>query len=373
MAQSEPSPADAALPSQDELKDIMAKANQQYAMKSYGTAADIYSQATALQAELNGEMAPQNAELLYFYGRCLFHVGVSKSDVLGSKVAGDGRTANVKNGKKRKRGGATNERNAATKEAEKVAEGIENKDTMKSTKDEGHTKEEGKPFFQITGDDEDWEDESDSNTNDDADSADEEQDDDLATAYEILDTARVLFARQIEDVDYSGKSKDKGKVDDGNTDGLATRKAKELLADTHDLQAEISLENERFADAVTDSRASLSLKQELFPEHLGVVAEAHFKLSLALEFASVTVQADGEKLANPEKELQVDEELRKEAATEMESAIECTKLRLKKGIESLATLDGQELNDRTKEMDDIKEIISDMEQRVRLHVTSICG
>ena len=45
--------------------------------------------ATELQAKLNGEMSAQNADLLYAYGRCLYHCAVKNSDVLGSKVAGE--------------------------------------------------------------------------------------------------------------------------------------------------------------------------------------------------------------------------------------------------------------------------------------------
>ena len=72
-----------------QLDDLKAQATLKYSVKDYDTAAELYSQATELQAELNGEMSAQNADLLYAYGRCLYHCAVKSSDVLGSKVAAE--------------------------------------------------------------------------------------------------------------------------------------------------------------------------------------------------------------------------------------------------------------------------------------------
>lgn len=65
------------------LADLCAKGKVQYELKNYEQAADLYSRATELQAELNGEMDPENAEILFLYGQSLFKLGQSKSDVLG--------------------------------------------------------------------------------------------------------------------------------------------------------------------------------------------------------------------------------------------------------------------------------------------------
>ena len=71
-----------------QLDDLNAQATLKYSVKDYDAAAELYSEATELQAELNGEMSSLNAELLYKYGRCLYHVAVKNSDVLGLKVTG---------------------------------------------------------------------------------------------------------------------------------------------------------------------------------------------------------------------------------------------------------------------------------------------
>jgi HAT1-interacting factor 1 len=71
------------------LADLSAKGTALYAHKRYEEAADILSTASVLQAEINGETASENAELLFHYGRSLFQVGLSKSDVLGGQAATD--------------------------------------------------------------------------------------------------------------------------------------------------------------------------------------------------------------------------------------------------------------------------------------------
>jgi HAT1-interacting factor 1 len=71
------------------LADLCAKGAAQYAHKNYDEAADLYARASELQAELNGEMSPENAEILFLYGRSLFKVGQSKSDVLGNRAGGE--------------------------------------------------------------------------------------------------------------------------------------------------------------------------------------------------------------------------------------------------------------------------------------------
>jgi HAT1-interacting factor 1 len=68
---------------------------------------------------------------------------------------------------------------------------------------------------------------------------DEEEEDDLAAAFDVLDLARVLFTRKLEQPqDEESKGKEVG-------DSSLTKHIKERLADTHDLLAEIALENER--------------------------------------------------------------------------------------------------------------------------------
>lgn len=114
---------------------------------------------------------------------------------------------------------------------------------------------------------------------------------------------------------------------------------------------------------MVDARESLKYKQELLPEESEIVAEAHFKLSLALEFASVTAQGDEEGGAAAHKE--VNQELRDEAVKEMEAAIASTKMKLQNKEVELATIHSPEDNEATRiSIANTKEVIADMEQRV---------
>ena len=358
-----------------QLNHLKASATQAYSLKNYPVAADLYSEATELQAQLHGEMSPENAELLYHYGRCLYKVAVSNSDVLGGKVAGE---EPKKKKQKTASAGVSGEATKGTSErtAEKPVEAVVgNKSNNDAAAQQTGKQSENadKPFFQITGD-ENWTDsEEEADGEGEAGDAEEEEEDDFAIAYEILDVARVLLGKQLETLeDDSQEAIGKGKSKATTSPSISPEKrtVMERLADTHDLQAEISLENERFADAVTDSRSALDLKLQLFPQENSLIAEAHFKLSLALEFASVTtVQAEGEgaaEAAAAEKTAQVDEEARRDAATQMESAIASCKLRVEKERGALGSLGAGEKKEREKGIKDVEEMVQDMEQRVSL-------
>jgi HAT1-interacting factor 1 len=262
------------------LADLSAKATAFYAHKNYDEAAEVYAQAAEMQAEMNGEMSPDNAEILFLYGRALFKVGQSKSDVLGGKAPDAKKPKSAKPAKKTKpTNGATEQKNgngqsaAATVEAkvEEVVAEVEEAaaeadeaikevdDAMKEvdkavgevakavevtvTKDE--VLAEKKPLFHFEGD-ENFEDSDEEEGAEEGDE-EEEEDDDLAVAFEILDLARVLFEKKLELL--SEPESDKGKeVSEG--DSPAIKHIKERLGDTHDLLAEISLENERYVQDI---------------------------------------------------------------------------------------------------------------------------
>ncbi|KAH6968640.1 hypothetical protein HG530_013364 [Fusarium avenaceum] len=331
------------------LADLSAKGAALYAYRNYEEAAEVFSRASVLQAEINGETAPENAEILFHYGRSLFKVGQSKSDVLGGPA--------VSEKKKNTEGKA---KKPVQTEADKVTqEGVgivaEQKEGEKKTED---IKGDKKPLFQFTGD-ENF-DESDEEENAEGEE-DEEEDDDLATAFEILDLARVCYMKRLEALENE-QSEESGKGKEAAEDSPTIRHVKERLADTHDALSEISLENERYPNAIEDGRTSLKFKMELYPEESEIIAEAHFKLSLALEFASVTTAGDDG--ANAKRE-DMDQGLRDEAVKEMELAIKSSKLKLQNKEVELATMASPEDNELArKSIQEMKELIGDMEQRL---------
>ncbi|RDW91151.1 hypothetical protein BP5796_02316 [Coleophoma crateriformis] len=324
------------------LADLCAKGTAQYAHKNYEEASDCFARASELQAELNGEMSPDNAEILFLYGRALFKVGQSNSDVLGGRASGEKKKSNGANKAKKPKAAEP------ALESDKVAEeGValiaEQNGSVLEKKEEVEAK---KPLFQFTGDENfEYSDDEDAEAEDGED--EEEEEDDLAAAFEVLDLARVLFTKKLEEPE---DGEDKGKA---VGDSPMTKHLTERLADTHDLLAEISLENEKFDGAVTDFRASLAHKQSLYGEESEIIAEAHFKLSLALEFASLKEEGI------------VDKSMRDEATKELEAAIASTKLKLQSKEVELASSSNPDDNDITRsQIADVKEMVGEMEGRL---------
>lgn len=352
-----------------ELEDLITQAKAKYAFKDYSAAAELFSQATELQASIHGDMAIENADILYDYGKCLYQVAVSKSDVLGSKVAGEGKAEPEKPKAKTTSNGSSSGQRVAEEAVSKITDATSAAEPKPT---------ENKPYFQFTGDEnwDDSDDEEDDGEGADGEAGDDEEEDDFANAFEVLDLARLLSNRKLEiaqaEVDTeTSTSKGKGKAAD-NSDSNSIyetnptlRALKERLADIHDLQAEISLEGERFPAAAADFEATLALKSQLFPPDHNQIAECHFKLSLALEFSSVTQQRDAEGNVDESQPAHVDEEMRKEAARHMEIAIESCKARLAREQAALAEeKDETKITAVKKEIANVKEIIADMEQRV---------
>lgn len=364
--------------SKAQLEHFAAEATAKYAIKDYDAAAELFSQATELQARINGEMSPQNADLLYAYGRCLYHLALRNSDVLGPKVAGEAQAEESKASGSKKQ--SNQSKSAASADESATGEASSNGTDVKNNGAHEDSSLGGKkPLFQFTGDenfdDSDDEDElaSGGANGKEGGEAEEDPEDDFANAYEVLDLARILLLKRIEELhDQEGVLGEKGKGKANTSSEAIMHQLKERLADTHDLQAEISLEGERFPAAVTDLKAALDLKKELFPESSSLVAEAHYKLSLALEFSSVTRQKDPEGGENEENKVQqVDVAMREEAANEMEAAIQSCKLRIQVELARLnsggedkggAQHGGKKV---TKfDIDDVKDMVEEMEQRV---------
>jgi HAT1-interacting factor 1 len=133
------------------LADLCAKGTSHFAHKNFTEAADYFARASELQAELNGEMDPENAEILFLYGRSLFKVGQSKSDVLGGKAGAEKKKPKDGARSKPKEDTATT---APSSELDTIAEeGV----ALIAEKNGTETKQEGdagpkKPLFQFTGD-----------------------------------------------------------------------------------------------------------------------------------------------------------------------------------------------------------------------------
>jgi len=339
----------------EELADLTARAMALYAVKKYEEAAELYSEATEVQAEINGEIAEENADLLFAYGRCLFHVAQKTSTVLGGTAASAQlKGSDKKPSKKRKANGHIKAESSTTAAGlstvqENITETAQPADVVPAIDaNPAETKPTtDNPFFHIEGDAPDWDD-SDDEANEAEDGEDEEEEeDDFTTAFEILDLSRILYLRTLEKSDKDNES---------------SRDLRTRISDIYDLQAEISLEGERFDAAVTDLRSCLELKESLYSPDSSILAECHYKLSLALEAASQIQQRDTD--GNPVGEITIDWDLRNEAVAQQEKAIQSCKLRVDKETKELEALPAEKKQKAKEQIEDVQDMTSAMEQRL---------
>ncbi|KAK5956898.1 hypothetical protein OHC33_002387 [Knufia fluminis] len=341
---------------QEKLTDLTARATALYAVKKYEEAAELYSEATEVQAEVRGEMAEENADLLFAYGRCLFYVAQKTSTVLGGTAASAQlKGSDKKPSKKRKANGTIKSESSANAAAptttlETITETSQPADVVPAVDanpEAAKPSNSEKPLFQIEGDAPDWDDTDDEEEEAADGEEEEEEEDDFNTAFEILDLSRILYLRTLEKQDK---------------DSPSTRDLRTRISDIYDLQAEISLEGERFDAAVTDLRSCLELKQSLYDPSSSLLAECHYKLSLALEAASQVQQRDAD--GNPVGEITIDWTLRNEAVSQQESAIHSCNLRVSKETKELEDLPAEKKQKAKEQIEDVQDMITAMEQRL---------
>lgn len=307
-------------PLAQKLATVTAAANKQYALKNYSEAAETYAQAAEIQDSINGENNPLNADILFYYGRALFQCALSKSDVLG---------------------GLGGEENGTKKDD--ISKTSSNKDTDSKPTKKGLFSFQGDENFEESDEEEDAEDGE----------GEEEEEDDFSLAFGILNHARELFVRRLEAPPE---------------DLVIVRQTQERLADVYDLLGEVSLESEAFHQAVTDFTSSLELREKLYPVDSTLITEAHYKLSLALEFAAPT------KNSEEEGEEAVSEEDKKKgrdlAAKHMELAIASCKQRIVGEEEALKKADNDKVGNKSKEsaeksLEDARDMVKELEQRLQ--------
>ncbi|KAF1979676.1 hypothetical protein BU23DRAFT_496457 [Bimuria novae-zelandiae CBS 107.79] len=338
----------------EKLDELAQAASLQYSLKNFSAAADHYADAAEIQVKINGEMAPENAELLFNYGRALYKVAIAKSDVLGTKVAQE----------EKKKPKAKKVKKEATI-AEEGAAALNG-----SAKEEKKEQTTGsKPYFQLTGM-ENWDDSDEEEEEEEGGEGQEEEQDDFADAFEMFEMARVLYHKQLEALESSDCA-DKGK---GKAElSPEARVIKEKLADIYGFLVDLSFENERFHDAIPDARTSLALLEDLYPFGHEKVTSAHYTLSLALEFASVakireqqTGQDGPAAEAKSQEEDPVDWDLRNEASKHTELAIQNQEAHLKRAEAGLSseTFTPDKKKELEAELADKKSMLEDLRTRL---------
>ncbi|KAF8909302.1 hypothetical protein CPB84DRAFT_1743889 [Gymnopilus junonius] len=239
---STPQDAASAAPAQATVQSSVEQAKRAFALKKYEQAIDHYATALELVTKDFGEDAPETADLYFSYGKALLENAIAQSSVLGKDQPQD----------------AAEDKNKAS----------------------GSGSGTSGPILSFSGDAEEMEDTEDRPVDlfgqaaqeEEEDEEDEEQEeegepeDDFNAAWEVLDLARAIYDKQqTEDDDDEVKLK---------------------LADTYITLGDVSLETEKFDQAITDYETGLKLKLDLLPSSSRHIAEAHYKLSMVLDLTS---------------------------------------------------------------------------------------
>lgn len=236
------------------IEKLIIDGSKDYALKDFEGASEKFSNACMEYSEENdGNDSPT---LLFLYGRAMFQIGVTKSDVLGGT------------------GGNNNPNGESSKQSE-----------------QDKPKEEENPNFQLADD-----------VADDEEEAEEEQEEqsEFELAWEALDAARALFLIEIKEA---------------GDDATKVKSLETKLAETFDLLGEVSLESENFPQAAQDLLESLVLKEKLYKPSSSLISEGHFKLSLAYEFCVEDPMAKDKAIKEMEKAIASVKERIKESET----------------------------------------------------------
>ncbi|KAI9448771.1 hypothetical protein BJY52DRAFT_303650 [Lactarius psammicola] len=228
------------------VNDALDHAKKAFALHKYEQAVEHYATALELLSNTHAEDAPEMADVYFAYGKALLENAIAQNSVLGKEqqqqqdgTATEEPAANGNNKILSFSGDAEDEEEDPDPAVDLFAEASKPDTDAEDDAGEGEGEGEGEE--------------------DDA-----EPEDDFNAAWEVLDLARAIYEKRM----------------DGD-DAVRLK-----VADTFIMLGDISLETEKFEQAITDYSAGLALKTELLPLSSRQLAEAHYKLSIALDLTA---------------------------------------------------------------------------------------
>ncbi|BGP17534.1 hypothetical protein JCM10213_004076 [Rhodosporidiobolus nylandii] len=243
----------AAAPAAD---DHLARGIRALALKKWSDACDELAQAVEASTEKYGDLAPENVEALVLYGKALLNSAIAQSAVLGG-------------------GAPTGE----VPEAGPSGASSSNAAAGSSTASPSNA------AFHFGGDAEDEEEEEEGGEGEEEEGAPgADREDDLESAFQVLDLARTIVSKTVEEVETAlaeDEKEPKGKKEDLSEE---RRKRKERLADVHRLLGDVATESEQFDSAVTEYTSALASLSSILPPYDRALSELHMLIALALDF-----------------------------------------------------------------------------------------
>lgn len=249
-----------------EVENLVASGAKFYAAKDFESASEVYGKACEVYSQETEEQ--DSGDLLLLYGKSLFQLAVEKSEVLGGV-------------KKEK---------AVSEEGEKKSEeeGFQFESSHlveEESDDEEEHKGKGKENVEVDEEEEKEVDEEEGEEQEQVreEGEEEEGESDFEFAWNILDAARSIFERQLEDENKTEEQKLE-RLKDNEIAGDPVVALQVKLSQTFDLLGEVSLEAENYQQAFNDFNDSLKLRKIIYKPYSSLISETYYKMSLALEF-----------------------------------------------------------------------------------------
>jgi len=307
------------IPSDVEIKEmdkLMSDGKRNYICNQPQLALDCFVELCEKLARFYGQESEQCVEAYLYYGKTLLDIARMENGVLGQAIP-EGEEAEQKD----------------------VEESENDKEVEEEKGDGNNVPEEKDGENTVEADKSKEKDEVGLNGAVDCQNSDEEEDEsdevsNMELAWEMFELTSVICKRQL------------------NEDGHNIKGVKSTLADAKHGLAQISLETERYDDAVTDFNECLSIYEEILEDKNDrLVAEAHYNIALALSF--------DKKYAESIKEFEKAVSILKARVSHFESKVKESE---EKGGKEKAPVELEEWKKEINELNDL--IVSDMMPKI---------
>ncbi|CAG9786031.1 unnamed protein product [Diatraea saccharalis] len=256
----------ALVPEVDNPSDLLSVGRRHYAVRDFSSAVETLARACEILAKNHGDTADECADAYLWYGKSLLGLSREESGVLGDGVPGVG---NADNEDEENEDQEEDDDEEDEKNGENAIESEALASELDAPKPESTMKEEeSKDAGSEANDSKNEPGPSNGEVNDESEvNLDNEDDvDNLQLAWEMLDLARSILQRRVQE---------KGDVP-----------ARSLLAEVYLTLGEVALESETYDKAVIDMQSCLELQKEVYMDYDRRIAETHYQIGLANSLAS---------------------------------------------------------------------------------------
>ncbi|KAI8068035.1 hypothetical protein BC940DRAFT_300172 [Gongronella butleri] len=215
------------------IDQLIEQGKQDYATGDFEASISKLSEACQRLDEKHGDLDPASGDAYFAYGRALLQFAIQRNTVLGDSAQ---------------------ESADAIKEQEQAAQPAVAATATKAEPSNPRFHFDDQPTFGAAA-------AADDDAEDAGDDDDDDDQDDFESAWQILDVARLIFEK-------------------GDDDASKLKLADVLLA-----LSDVSMETEKFDEAVPDLKKAIDIKCTLLPADDRELAELHYRFALALELS----------------------------------------------------------------------------------------